>query len=63
MINYRVKNVTTGQVYNLSQDELLNEINRDRSEHFSSYRADDLETESMIIDALSLTELELLEVL
>lgn len=62
MTNYRVKNVETGEVFNLNRDQLLYEINRDRSEHFLSYNTNDLETEASIIDALSLTDFELMEV-
>lgn len=62
MINYKVKNVINGETYVLDQNQLLHEINRDRSEHFSEYTANDLSSESNIVDALSLTDLEYIQV-
>ena len=57
------ENVTDKSINIFSENELLFEINRDRSESWIDYTLDDLTSDTRITDALSLTDLVLIEVL
>lgn len=63
MKNYRIKHFQETEILTLTETQLLQEINRDRSDNFTLYDAQDLLTENGIKDALSLTDYELIEVL
>lgn len=63
MKNYKIKHFQETEILTLTETQLLQEINRDRSDNFTLYDAQDLLTENGIKDALSLTDYELIEVL
>lgn len=53
---YKVKHYQDAEILTLTEAQLLNEINRDRSNDFTPYNSLDLTTEDDIKDALHLTE-------
>lgn len=63
MKNYKIKHFQETEILTLTETQLLQEINRDRSDNFTLYDAQDLLTENGVKDALSLTDYELIEVL
>ena len=49
----KFKNTSTGEIVNFTEDEIIEEINRDRSEEWTDYAPDDWQ------DGLTFTEYEL----
>lgn len=55
-----VKNVNTGEIVNFTTSELLDDINRDRSQDWRDYNRKDISTLDGLKDALTMTEYELI---
>jgi hypothetical protein len=63
MTKYKIKNYENGEVLTLSMEELLFEINRDRSNEWLDYTEEELEDPKMIEEALSLTDYSLMDII
>jgi hypothetical protein len=63
MTKYKIKNYENGEILTLSMEELLFEINRDRSNEWIDYTEEELEDPKMIEEALSLTDYSLMDVI
>lgn len=61
-MKYILKHYDTGEIITFDKSQLLNEINRDRSDEFAEYTSEDISTRDGVEDALSLTDYSLLDV-
>lgn len=63
MTKYVIKNYENKEELTLNIDQLLFEINRDRSDQWLDYTKEELEDPAMVEEALSLTDYELIKII